>query len=87
MCIPIATSGINHSHLWDKPLDRMTPCPAKKKQKTKLNNKQGAEKEHAAEGTGCCKCTREGGRSKDLVSMGTFSKQIAGKAEGLTAGG
>jgi hypothetical protein len=51
-----------------------------------LNKKQGTEKEHAAERAGCCMCTREGGRDKELFSMGTFSKQT-GKAEGLTTGG
>jgi hypothetical protein len=51
-------------------MDRLTP-PKKKN----LNNKQGTEKEHAAEEAGCCKCTGEGGRSKELISTRTFSKQ------------
>jgi hypothetical protein len=61
--IPTATPGINqHSSL-----DRLTPCPEKNKTKN-LNNKQGTEKEHKAEGSGCCKCTRERGRGKELIS-------------------
>jgi hypothetical protein len=75
--IPTANPGINQ----DSPLDRLIPCPAKKKKKPKkpkkpqLNNKQGTEKEHAAEGVGCRKLTGEGGRGKELISAGTFSKQ------------
>jgi hypothetical protein len=38
-------------------------------------NKQGTEKEHAAEGVGCSKCTREGVRSKELICTQTYSKQ------------
>jgi hypothetical protein len=34
-----------------------------------MNNKQGTEKEHAAEEAGCCKHSGEGGRSKELISM------------------
>jgi hypothetical protein len=77
LCVfPSATPGINkHSHL-----DRLTsPNPAKKKQKL---NKQGTEKEHTAEGAGCCNCTREGGRSKDLISTWTFNKQRPERQEG-----
>jgi hypothetical protein len=43
--------------------------------KKKLNNKQGTENEQAAEGSGCCKHIREGWRGKELISVGTFSKQ------------
>jgi hypothetical protein len=39
--IPIATAGINQN----SPLDRLAPTLQKN-----LNNKQGTEKEHAAEG-------------------------------------
>jgi hypothetical protein len=61
--IPIATTVINqHS-----PLDRLTPCSARKK-KTQLNNKHRTEKEHAAEGAGCRKLTGEAGKSKELIS-------------------
>jgi hypothetical protein len=45
-----------------------------KKKKKKVNNKQGNEKEHAAEGREFCKHTREEGRGKELISVGTFSK-------------
>jgi hypothetical protein len=48
-------------------MDRLTPCLAKKRN---LNNKQGTEKECTAEGAGCCKYAGEGGRSKELISMG-----------------
>jgi hypothetical protein len=50
-----ATPGINqHS-----PLGRQTPYPAKQnKTKQKLNNKQGTENKHTAEGEGCCNNTR-----------------------------
>jgi hypothetical protein len=41
----------------------------------KLNNKQGTEKEHAAEGVGCCKCSGEGKRHNGLISIVTFNKQ------------
>jgi hypothetical protein len=63
--IPTATPGINQH----TPLDRLTHCPAKQtnkqtKQPKKLNNKQGTEKKHAAEGVGCSKCTREEGRER-----------------------
>jgi hypothetical protein len=73
--IPTATPEINQHSL----LDRLSPPPHKKKN---LNNKQGTEKEHAAEGVGCSKCTREGGRSKELISTGTFSKQRLKKQKG-----
>jgi hypothetical protein len=80
--IPTATPGINqHS-----PLDRLTSCPAKKPQKPKnkkpLNNTKGTEREHAAERVGCCKCTREAGRSKELISVGTFSEQRLERKKG-----
>jgi hypothetical protein len=39
-----------------------------------MNNKHGTEKEHETEGAGCLKCTREGERSKELISMPTYSK-------------
>jgi hypothetical protein len=59
--IPTATPRINqHS-----PLNRLTSHPQKKK---KMNNKQGTEKEHTAEGVGYCKHTREEWRSKMLIS-------------------
>jgi hypothetical protein len=48
----------------------------------KLNNKQGTENEHTADGAGCCKCTREGDRSKELISMRTFSKQMLERQKG-----
>jgi hypothetical protein len=69
---PTATPGINqHSTL-----DRLTPPhPAKK-------NKQGTEKEHAAEGAGCWKHTGEGRRAKELISMRTFSKQRLERQKG-----
>jgi hypothetical protein len=43
---------------WDKAAKTsgQTDLPPGKKQK-KLNNKQGTEKEHEAEGAGCCKHT------------------------------
>jgi hypothetical protein len=75
----------SHSHPWDKqliPLDRLILPPCKKKKKKNLNNKQGTEKEHTAEGMGCCKHTREGRRSKELISMQTFSKQILERQKG-----
>jgi hypothetical protein len=40
----------------------MTPTLQKKQ-------KQGTEKEHAAEGAGCSEYTGEGGKSKELISM------------------
>jgi hypothetical protein len=57
------------------PLDRLIPALQKKKQKKKLSNKQGTEKEHTAEGSGFIECTRVRGSSKELISVGTFSKQ------------
>jgi hypothetical protein len=36
---------------------------------------------------GCCKLTRKGRRDKELIYIQTFSKQMAVKAEGLTACG
>jgi hypothetical protein len=42
-------------------MDRLTPCPAKKKN---LNNTQGTEKEHAAEGVGYSEPAEEGGRAR-----------------------
>jgi hypothetical protein len=74
--IPTGTPGQNHR----SPLDRLTPHPAKKKEKQ--NNKQGTEKEHAAEGAGCSECTGEGGRGKELISMHTFSKQRLERQKG-----
>jgi hypothetical protein len=55
------TSGtqFSHSHPWDKPAEppgQTDLCPTKK-----LNNKQGTEKEHIAEGTGCSEHTEGGG--------------------------
>jgi hypothetical protein len=80
----ISIMQYSHNHPWNKqhsPLDRLTPRTTKRK---KLNNKQGTEKEHAAERVGCSEHTGEGRRGKELISTGTFSKQT-GKAEGLTA--
>jgi hypothetical protein len=56
----------------------LIPHPEKKV----LNNKQGTEKEHAAEGVGFCKHTEEEGRSKKLISIGTFSKQRLERQKG-----
>jgi hypothetical protein len=47
-----------------------------------MNNKQGTEKEHAAERVGCSEHTRERGRSKELSSVGTFSKQKLERQKG-----
>jgi hypothetical protein len=49
--IPTATPGIKKY----SPLDRLKLAPQKKK----LNNKQGTEKEYAAEEVGCSECTTE----------------------------
>jgi hypothetical protein len=57
----ISSKWYYHSNPWDKPhrpLGRLTPAPPTKK----LNNKQGTEKEHAAEGMGFSECTEEGGK-------------------------
>jgi hypothetical protein len=70
----------SHSYPWDKPAytpDRLTSNPQKK-----LNNKQGTEKEHAAEGAGCSEHTGEVGRSKELVYAWTFSKQRLQRQKG-----
>jgi hypothetical protein len=40
-----------------------------------MNNKQGTKKKQAAEGAGYPEHTGEGGRGKELIPMGTFSKQ------------
>jgi hypothetical protein len=45
------------------------------KKKKKKKNKQGTEKEHAAEETGCSKHTGEGERGKEMISTQNFSKQ------------
>jgi hypothetical protein len=71
-CIPTGeqVNGVQYSHSypWDKPTEpagETDPCTSKRN----LNTKQGTEKEHATEGTGCSECTREVGRSKELISM------------------
>jgi hypothetical protein len=53
-------------------MDRLTLTFQKTKKQKNLNNKPGTEKEHAAEGVGCSECTREGGRSKVLISTRTL---------------
>jgi hypothetical protein len=65
-------------------MDRLTPLPC---QKT-MNNKQGTEKGHAAEGTGLFrKLTGEGGRVKALISAEhSVNKDWKGKTEGPTVG-
>jgi hypothetical protein len=61
------TPGINkHSTQ-----DRLNTRPAKKTNITKLNDKQGTEKEHIAEGAGCFKCTREGRKKRYKMAPGT----------------
>jgi hypothetical protein len=63
--IPIATLLINqHSGL-----DRLTPCPTKKKKK----KKQGTEKKYVAEEARCAKHTGERGRCKELISLQDLS--------------
>jgi hypothetical protein len=73
--IPTATPGINQHNS----LDRLNPALQKKKKKKQLNNKQGSEKEHAAEGAGCHKRTREGGRGKELISYKDWKGRRANK--------
>jgi hypothetical protein len=58
---PPATPKINQHSL----LGRLMPATVKKQQ---LNNQQGTENQHTAEGWSCWKHTREGGRSKELIS-------------------
>jgi hypothetical protein len=80
--IPTAMLGINQHSPWtDWP-----PHPTEQNKKN-LNNKQGTEKEYAAEGTSCTELTGEGGRSKKLISMWTFSKQKLERQKGWQQAG
>jgi hypothetical protein len=55
--------------------------------KKKMNNKQGTENYHTAEGRRCWKCTGEGGRSKELISTWTLSKQRLERQKGQQQAG
>jgi hypothetical protein len=78
----ISGTQYSHSHPWDKPeeaTEQTDPPPCKKK---KLNNKQGTEKEYAAEWVGCSECTAQGRRIKKLITVRTFSKQSLERKKG-----
>jgi hypothetical protein len=51
----IIVTQYSHSYLWDKPEKHPGQTDPQPHKKTKLNNKQVTEKEHEAEGVGCCK--------------------------------
>jgi hypothetical protein len=78
----------SHRHPWDKPAQtpgETDPRPTKKPNQNKkkhLNNKQGTEKEHTAEGQGTVSTLEKGERSKELISMGTFNKQRPKRQKG-----